>query len=104
MVHVEHGQVSPGRLVVIRLDPGEDLLRSLQKVCEERGLRYGVIVAGYGALRKVRYHAITGTDYPPQDRQAEQEMPLELVSLQGIIADGNIHADRKSTRLNSSHH
>lgn len=89
---MEHGQVSPGRLVIIRLDPGEDLLQGLQRACEERGIKNAVIVSGYGALKKVHYHAIAGTDYPPKDRHVVHERPLELVSLSGIIANGNIHA------------
>jgi len=51
-----------------------------------------MVLSGYGTLDKVRYHVITTNGLPPVDEFIEFEAPLELVSVDGIIADGEIHA------------
>jgi len=84
-------EVFPGGIVaeviVLRLDRGEDVLDSLETLAKERGIHTGVVVSGIGTLERVRLHHITHTGYPPKDAFVEYEGPIELLSLQGIIAD-----------------
>ena len=44
-----------GRVVVLRLKPGDDLLDGLQAACERFGIHNGVILSGIGSLGCVRF-------------------------------------------------
>jgi predicted DNA-binding protein with PD1-like motif len=74
-----------------RIDRGEDLLKSIIKAVEDTKLDTGVVVSGVGSLLKARIHMVSSSDFPPKDDFLEFEGPLEIVSLQGIIADGQPH-------------
>lgn len=88
---------------VLRLEPGEDVLKSIQRYCEEHDLTNGVVVSGIGSLdgctffdpmeipgKPGCYGYVTPIDIPS---------PIELIGLNGIIckdSDGSpvphIHA------------
>jgi|YNPMSStandDraft_1061717.scaffolds.fasta_scaffold02683_2 predicted DNA-binding protein with PD1-like motif len=74
-----------------RVDRGEDLLRSIIKAIEDTKLSTGVVVSGVGSLLRARIHMVSSNDFPPKDDFLDFEGPLEIVSLQGIIADGQPH-------------
>ena len=74
-----------------RVDRGEDLLRSIIKAIEDTKLSTGVVVSGVGSLLRARIHMVSSNDFPPKDDFLDFEGHLEIVSLQGIIADGQPH-------------
>ncbi len=77
--------------VVIGLGPGEMLLESIRAACRKAKVVNGAVVSGVGTLKTCRMHYIEHTDFPPKDRFFTIEKPLELVSVSGIIADGEPH-------------
>ncbi|NPV80588.1 MAG: DNA-binding protein [Firmicutes bacterium] len=79
------------RFVIIRLDPGELLLENIRKTIADLGLTNGVVVSAIGTLKKCRMHVTTYAGFPPIDKFLEREGALELVHIQGIIADGEPH-------------
>ena len=74
-------------VIALRLDRDEDVLASVAKVAKDRDIHTGVIISGIGTLDRARLHHITHTDYPPKDAFVEYEGPIELLSIDGIIAD-----------------
>lgn len=85
---------SGGRLteiVIVRLDQGEDVLASLEKIAREREIHTGVVLSGIGTLDQATLHHITHTGYPPKDQIVHYEGPIELLSIDGIIADYTPH-------------
>lgn len=74
-----------------RVDREEDLLKSIVKAIKDTRLGTGVVVSGVGSLLKARIHMVASNDFPPKDDFLEFEGPLEIVSLQGIVADGEPH-------------
>jgi predicted DNA-binding protein with PD1-like motif len=78
-------------LVVLGLGPGEMLLESIQRAVAETDIRNGVVVSGIGTLKNLRMHYILHTDFPPADEIENIVGPLELVSVSGVIADGQPH-------------
>lgn len=88
-----------GRVVVLRLKPGTDVLLGLQAACEQAGITNGVIVSAIGSLAEVRFcdpieiaekRAKYGYGDPLQ-----LEGPIELLSASGIIC----HDDSGATNL-----
>jgi predicted DNA-binding protein with PD1-like motif len=88
-------EVFPGgrisEVVAVRLDRGDDVLASLERVAREQDIHTGVIISGIGTLDKARLHYITHTGFPSENRFVEHEGPIELVSVDGIIADHMPH-------------
>jgi hypothetical protein len=92
---LEHA--GPIDVVVVGLAPGEMLLESLEAAIQEHDIQNGAVVSGIGTLKSCKMHHIEPADaerpdnFPPKDRIFTLEKPLELVSVSGIIADGQPH-------------
>ena len=79
------------QLIAIGLAPDEGLLESICDAVEQYDIRNGVVVSGAGTLKVATMHYIDDTDFPPTEGFFTLEKPLELVSISGIIADGQPH-------------
>jgi predicted DNA-binding protein with PD1-like motif len=84
-------EVFPGgavaEVLALRLDRGEDVLASLETLAKERDIHTGIVLSGVGTLDRARLHHITNTGDRAEHVFAEYEGPIELVSIEGIIAD-----------------
>lgn len=76
-----------GEVVALRLDQGEDVLDSIASAAKQLEIHSGVVISGIGTLDRARLHHITHTGYPPKDEFVEYEGPIELLSIDGLIAD-----------------
>ena len=80
-----------GRVVVARLKPGSDLLRSLKQLAEEKGIKSAVILSGVGLLSNVKLrNCRTLPDvFPITDRNRiflSFEKPLEILGISGNVS------------------
>ena len=80
----------PGRVIVARVKPGSDLLRSLQKIAAEEGVTSGIIVSGVGLLKHARLRNCKSLpdEYPISDVNRtflSFEKPLEILSMSGNV-------------------
>jgi predicted DNA-binding protein with PD1-like motif len=80
------------RLVVVRLDPGEDVLQSLREAVRASGITHGLILSGLGSLSRYHVHVVKTTNMPPGDTFFEGEGPFDILTLTGAILDGRVHA------------
>lgn len=81
-------------MFILGLQTGEDLLGSLDTFIKEKGIKNGVVVSGVGSLRKLEYHyVVAGPDEtkPVLDIFDTRTGYIEIVGLQGVIADGQPH-------------
>lgn len=86
---IENG---PVKRVIIRLDTGDMLLESIEQVIKEAAIKDGVVISGIGTLSDTRIHMVTTTTYPAVEIFPEwRDVPMELSSVSGIIADGLPH-------------
>lgn len=79
------------RYLVIGFQPGELLLESLREALAAQGVRNGVVISGIGTLKACRMHYILHTGFPAHDQIYTLTKPLELLSVNGLIADGEPH-------------
>ena len=87
-----------GRVVVIRLAPGADLLNGMQTACEHYGIHNGVVISAIGSLACVRFCDVEalpekkcGYGY---GRVLALDDTIELTGAGGVIcsdAEGNIN-------------
>jgi len=78
-------------IICVRLDYGDDFHKCIEQVAREKDVQTGVIVSGIGTFDRATIHHITHTEFPPEDRFVEMEGPIELCSVQGVIADYKPH-------------
>jgi predicted DNA-binding protein with PD1-like motif len=83
------GRIS--EVIALRLDQGEDVLASVEAAAREHDVHTGVVLSGIGTLDRARLHHITHTGYPSVNQFVEYEGPIELLSVQGMIADYTPH-------------
>ncbi len=88
-------------MIVARVKPGSDLLRSLQKIAAEEEITSGVIVSGVGLLKQAQLRNCKSLpeEYPITDANRtflSFEKPLEILSISGnvTLAEGEplVHA------------
>jgi len=81
-----------GRIFVLRLDPGDFVLESIKELIQKENLRNGVVVSAIGTLDYCVLHMVMTTGYPPVEHfERWEDKPLELSSIEGIIANGEPH-------------
>jgi predicted DNA-binding protein with PD1-like motif len=78
-------------LVTIGIAPDEMLLESIQAAIQSQGIRNGAVISGIGTLKTCRMHYVEHTRFPSSHHIFTLNKPLELLSVSGLIADGEPH-------------
>lgn len=81
-----------GRMWCLRLNPGEDLLRALQQVVDDLGVRDGAFLGGIGSLTSYHVHVVSSTDLPPENAFMQGEGPFDILAVTGHVFGGRVHA------------
>lgn len=80
-------------IFVLRIDRDEYLLESLEEFVKKENLLNGLILTGYGTLSESVMHMVTTLGFPAHEHfDYKKDEALELLSIDGIIANGHIHA------------
>lgn len=80
------------RIILLRINPEEDILLSLRQAAKDHDIRSAVILAGIGSARRSHFHVVTSNELPPAEGLSRSEQPLDVTALQGFIIDGRVHA------------
>lgn len=80
-----------GKILVINLSRGEKVLESIREAVKKAGIRNGVVLGAIGSLQRAHLHRVTSLAREPVDEFVVLEKPMELASIQGIIADFQPH-------------
>ena len=83
----------PGsKLHILRLDAGDDLLECVNELIDRQNIINGAVISGIGTFDHCVMHMVTTTSYPPVEHfERWAGKPLELSSIDGIIANGIPH-------------
>ena len=77
---------------VVRFDPDMDLLVELRKYASENKIKNAAILNGIGSSKSYSYHVVASPDLPPKEMFPKEDKPLDIISIQGFILDGRVHA------------
>lgn len=81
-----------GRIFALSLDKGDDVLESVNNLISKENIQDGVVVSGVGTVDNCVLHFVTEIDDASAMFFKEwKDTPLEVISVQGIIADGKPH-------------
>lgn len=81
----------PVDIITIGIQPGEMLLESIRQACKDYDIQNGVVISGIGTFKTCQMHYIKDTEFPPTDVFYRIDQPLELASVNGIIANYEPH-------------
>ena len=79
-------------VIIVRLDPDMDLLLELRKYIKNKNIKNAVILNGIGSSKSYSYHVVASPDLPPREMYPREEKALDIVSVQGFVMDGRVHA------------
>jgi len=80
------------RVVLVRINPGDDVLLGLRQAVRDHGIRNAVILTGFGSVRHSHFHVVMSNELPPAESYPKSIQPLDVVSVGGLIIDGRVHA------------
>ena len=80
-----------GRVLKLSIQRGEKLLESIEQELIKQGITDAVVVSGIGTLDRLVYHRVTSLDPSPKEEFITIDSPLELCSVQGLVAAGKPH-------------
>lgn len=78
--------------ILLRFNPGDDLLLSLRRAIEDNGIQNAVILAGVGSVISHHYHVVASTTNPPKEYFTKGESAADILNLNGAVINGRIHA------------
>ncbi|MFL6286753.1 MAG: PPC domain-containing DNA-binding protein [Pyrinomonadaceae bacterium] len=84
-VAVERGESDGLKVFALRLRPGQDLRKELERFTKERGLRAGFIITTVGSLQKASLRLADKSEATSFDGK------FEIVSLVGTLARDGVH-------------
>jgi predicted DNA-binding protein with PD1-like motif len=80
------------RIEIIRMRPGTDMLEGLNKAIKEKNIKNAVILTGIGSVTDYHYHVVSDKNLPPAEEFPKASVPMDLISVQGYILNGRVHA------------
>jgi len=75
----------------VRLDRGDLLLETIQQVIRTNHIADGAVLTAVGSLGECTFHRIKSTGVKPEDEFLTVKEPLEILNINGVIADGEPH-------------
>src|SRR5918992_1463791 len=79
------------RFVVLRLDPGEDVLLSIRAAVNEQEIRNAAILSGVGSLDRYHFPVVKTTNMPPGNTFVQGEGPFDILTVTGLVVDSEVH-------------
>ena len=86
---------------IIRMGPGKDLLDGLNLAVKEKKIKNAVILAGIGSVTDYHFHVVSDKNLPPAEEFPKASVPMDIVSVQGYILNGRVHAHISLSDANS---
>jgi predicted DNA-binding protein with PD1-like motif len=88
---MEFASMTVGRILILRVDPGEDVLESIERFLQEANVQQAVVMGGYGTLAAYHLHWVTHNRIPTNNTFGQGEGGTEILSMNGLVVDGEPH-------------
>jgi predicted DNA-binding protein with PD1-like motif len=88
---MEYGTFKPGRFHILRVDPGEDILASVEKFIAETNLKQALVLGGYGTMAAYHLHWVTHSRIPTDNLFRKGEGGIEILGMSGLVVKGQPH-------------
>jgi predicted DNA-binding protein with PD1-like motif len=89
---IQNVTTSFDRIEIIRMKPGTDMLDGLNLAVKNYKIYNAVILAGIGSVTDYHYHVVSDKNLPPAQEFPKASVAMDLVSVQGYVLNGKVHA------------
>jgi predicted DNA-binding protein with PD1-like motif len=80
------------RIELISMKPGTDMLEGINQVIKDKHIKNAVILTGIGSVTDYHYHVVVDKKLPPSEEFPKASVAMDVVSVQGLIMNGRVHA------------
>ncbi len=77
---------------IIQMKPHTDMLDGLNQFIKEKHVKNAVVLAGVGSVTDYHYHVVTDKNLPPAQEYPKASVAMDVVSVQGYVLNGKVHA------------
>jgi predicted DNA-binding protein with PD1-like motif len=88
---MEFASMSLSRIHILRVDPGEDVLASIERLLKESGIQQAVVLGGYGTLAAYHLHWVTHNRIPTENLFRRGEGGIEILAMNGLVVNSEPH-------------
>jgi predicted DNA-binding protein with PD1-like motif len=88
---MEFASMNLGRVHLLRVDPGEDVLAASQHFLQEAGIQQAVVLGGYGTLAAYHLHWVAHNQIPTENIFRRGQGGIEILAMNGLVVDGEPH-------------
>jgi predicted DNA-binding protein with PD1-like motif len=88
---MEFASMELSRIHILRVDPGEDVLESVQCFLQEAAIQQAVILGGYGTLASYHLHWVAHNRIPTENLFGCGEGGIEILAMSGLVVGGEPH-------------
>jgi predicted DNA-binding protein with PD1-like motif len=88
---MEFASLAIKRIHVLRVDPGEDVLASIQEFLQNADVRQAVVLGGYGTLAAYHLHWVMHNRIPTNNAFGRGEGGIEILSMNVLVGEGEPH-------------
>ncbi len=88
---MEFASMNLSRIHILRVDPGEDVLSSIERFLRETGIQQAVVLGGYGTLAAYHLHWVTHNRIPTENLFRRGEGGIEILAMNGLVVGGEPH-------------
>src|SRR4051812_29924472 len=86
------------KVLVLRFKYQADLLAGMENMVKQHKIKNAVILAGAGSVRNYHIHSVSNRTFPSKNTYLKDpSAPADIVSMNGYIIDGKIHAHMTMT-------
>jgi predicted DNA-binding protein with PD1-like motif len=88
---MEYAAMNVSRIHILRVDPNEDLLASIEHFLQEAGVQQAVVLGGYGTLAAYHLHWVTHNRIPTENLFRRGVGGVEILAMNGLVVGGEPH-------------
>lgn len=88
---MEFASMDLSRIHILRIDPGEDVLESVQRFLKDAAIKQAVILGGYGTLAAYHLHWVKHNRIPTENLFRRGGGGIEILAMSGLVVDGEPH-------------
>ena len=85
------GGAEIAELYRVRLDRGDLLLETIERVIQSNGIADGAVLTAAGSLQECTFHRVKSIAEKPEDEFITVKEPMEILNINGLIAGGEPH-------------
>jgi len=88
---VKSNAMTLGKIHIVEVGPGEDVLATISKRLVGQGIRQAVVIGGYGTMAAYHVHWVQHNRIPPESTKGRAEGGFEILSMNGLVVEGKPH-------------